>query len=42
MQADSLFKEEYSGLKNYDSGKGKSELTTRDSLSWKPSHGLWA
>jgi hypothetical protein len=35
MQADSLFKEEYSGLKNYDSGKGKSELTTRDSLSWK-------
>lgn len=36
MQADSLFKEEYSGLKNYDSGKGKSKLTTRDSLSWKP------
>lgn len=36
MQPDPEFKEQYAGLKNYDSGKGKSNLTTRDSLSWKP------
>jgi hypothetical protein len=36
MQPDSVFKEEYEGLKNYDEGKGKSHLTKADSLSWKP------
>jgi hypothetical protein len=35
MQADSTFKEEYEGLKNYDEGKGQSALTRTDSLSWQ-------
>jgi hypothetical protein len=35
LQADTLFKEEYDGLKNYDEGKSKSKLTKPDSLSWK-------
>ena len=35
MQPDSLFVEEYEGLKNYDEGKSTGELTKPDSLSWK-------
>ncbi len=35
MQADSTFKEEYEGLRNYDEGKSKGSLTRADSLSWK-------
>ena len=35
MQPDTLFKEEYDHMKNYDKGKGKSSLTKADSLSWK-------
>src|SRR5258706_823001 len=35
LQPDTLFKEEYDGLKNYDEGKSKSALTRPDSLSWK-------
>jgi hypothetical protein len=35
MQPDSTFKEEYASLKNYDEGKTKSDLTRRDSLSWR-------
>jgi len=35
LQPDTLFKEEYDGLKNYDEGKSKSDLTKPDSLSWK-------
>jgi hypothetical protein len=34
MQPDSLFKEKYDKMKNYDEGKSKSELTKHDSLSW--------
>jgi hypothetical protein len=35
MQPDSIFKEEYEGLKNYDEGRGQSALTRTDSLSWQ-------
>jgi Protein of unknown function (DUF3179) len=35
MQPDSLYKEEYDGLKNYDEGTGKGKLTGSDSLSWQ-------
>jgi hypothetical protein len=35
MQADSSFKEEYAHLEKYDKGLGKSDLTKRDSGSWK-------
>lgn len=35
MQPDSLFREEYEGLENYDEGKGESALTRTDSLSWQ-------
>jgi len=35
MQADSTFKEEYEGLRNYDEGKSKGTLTRADSLSWQ-------
>lgn len=35
MQPDTLFKEEYADMSNYDKGIGKSSLTKRDSLSWK-------
>ena len=35
MQPDSAFAEEYEHMKNYESGKGKSDLTRTDSLSWK-------
>jgi hypothetical protein len=35
MQPDSLFAPEYSDMQNYDKGLGKSDLTKRDSLSWK-------
>jgi hypothetical protein len=35
MQADSTFKEQYEGLKNFDEGKGESALTRTDSLSWQ-------
>jgi hypothetical protein len=34
LQPDSIFSEEYKGLKNYDEGKSKGPLTRRDSLSW--------
>jgi hypothetical protein len=30
-----LFKDEYADMANYDKGIGKSDLTKRDSLSWK-------
>lgn len=35
MQADTTFKEQYEGLKNFDEGKSKSALTRVDALSWK-------
>jgi hypothetical protein len=35
MQADSTFGKAYAGMKLYDEGKSKGELTRRDSLSWK-------
>ncbi|MFN8431649.1 MAG: DUF3179 domain-containing (seleno)protein [Spirosomataceae bacterium] len=35
LQADSNFKASYEKLKKYDSGKGSSDLTKTDSLSWK-------
>jgi hypothetical protein len=35
LQADSTFKKQYEGLQNYDEGKGKSDLTRTDSLSWQ-------
>jgi hypothetical protein len=35
MQPDSLFKEEYDELKNFDEGKSKGKLTRPDTLSWK-------
>ncbi len=35
MQADSLFKEEYDALKNFDEGRSKGNLTKSDSISWK-------
>ena len=34
LQADSTFKKQLKGMRNYDEGKG-GELTGRDSLSWK-------
>jgi hypothetical protein len=34
MQPDSLFKEKYDQMKNYDEGKSKGDLTKHDSLSW--------
>ncbi len=36
MQPDTNFAEEYEHMENYDKGIGKSSLTKRDSLSWKP------
>lgn len=36
MQPDTVFKEEYDLMAKYDRGNGKSSLTKRDSLSWKP------
>lgn len=36
MQPDSSFTDEYKDMANYDKGNGKSNLTKRDSLSWKP------
>lgn len=36
MQPDSNFVDEYKNMANYDRGNGKSKLTKRDSLSWKP------
>ena len=36
MQPDSVFSGEYTDMANYDRGNGKSELTTRDTTSWKP------
>jgi hypothetical protein len=35
LQPDSLFKEEYANLINYDEGKNKDGLQRRDSLSWR-------
>jgi len=35
LQADSNFKASYEKLEKYDSGKGSSDLTKTDSLSWK-------
>ncbi len=35
MQPDSLFKHQYAGMKDYDEGKDRSQLTGRDTLSWK-------
>jgi hypothetical protein len=35
MQPDTTFNEAYAGLKNYDEGKSKGDLTRADSLSWK-------
>jgi len=35
MQPDSAFAESYERMKDYESGKGKSDLTRTDSLSWK-------
>jgi hypothetical protein len=34
LQPDSVFKEKYDNMKNYDEGKSKSDLTRHDSLSW--------
>jgi len=39
MQADSTFKEQYEGLRNYDEGRSKGALTRADSLSWKDNPG---
>ena len=36
MQPDTTFAEEYENLAKYDQGIGKSDLTKRDSASWKP------
>ena len=35
MQPDPAYSEEYDHMKNYESGRGKSDLTRTDSLSWK-------
>lgn len=35
LQADKSFSEKYDKMKNYESGKGSSDLTKTDSLSWK-------
>ena len=35
LQPDTLFKEEYEALENFDEGKSKGKLTKPDSLSWK-------
>ncbi len=35
MQPDPTYAEAYDNMKNYESGKGKSDLTRTDSLSWK-------
>lgn len=35
MQPDPAFSEDYDHMKNYESGRGKSDLTRTDSLSWK-------
>jgi hypothetical protein len=35
MQEDSVFKEKYEGMKDYDEGKSKGDLTRPDSLQWK-------
>jgi hypothetical protein len=35
LQEDTLFKEQYEAMKNYDEGKSKGDLTRHDSLSWK-------
>ncbi len=35
MQEDSVFKEKYKGMENYDEGESKGDLTRPDSLQWK-------
>ena len=35
MQPDTVYKESYANMSHYERGKGKSELTKRDSLSWR-------
>ena len=35
MQPDTLFNDEYHAMRTYDKGKGASDLTRTDSLSWK-------
>lgn len=35
MQPDATFEEKYKGMLTYEDGKGKSDLTRTDSLSWK-------
>lgn len=35
LQPDSIFKEKYEKMDKYDAGKGSSDLTKKDSLSWK-------
>ncbi len=35
MQPDATFEEQYKGMLTYEDGKGKSDLTRTDSLSWK-------
>ena len=35
MQPDAAFEEEYQGMLTYETGKGKSDLTRTDSLSWR-------
>ncbi|MGA0555503.1 DUF3179 domain-containing (seleno)protein [Larkinella sp. VNQ87] len=36
LQPDSTFKKQYTSMEPYERGKSKSDLTRRDSLSWKP------
>lgn len=35
MQPDTVYKAEYDSMKNYETGKGKSNLTRTDTLSWQ-------
>ena len=35
MQPDTTFNKQYEGMKNYEEGKSKGDLTRADSLSWK-------
>lgn len=35
LQPDSIYKEKYEKMDKYDAGKGSSDLTKKDSLSWK-------
>ncbi len=36
LQADSTFADEFDGMKNYERGRSKGDLTRRDSASWQP------